>query len=375
MQFIDLKAQQARIRDELEKSYLNVLDHGRYIIGPEVLELEDKLSDYTGAKHVISCSNGTDALSMALMVLGIGKGDAVFTTAYSFYATAETILLTGATPIFVDIEKSTFNIDVNKLEQVIDKTIAQNKLTPKAIMTVDLFGLPADYKEIRRIADKYDLKIIEDAAQAFGGQYFGESTCNLGDIGTTSFFPAKPLGCYGDGGAVFVNDDEMADVLKSIRVHGKGADKYDNIRVGLNARLDTVQAGVLIEKLKIFDDELDAKTNIAKKYGEYLSRYVDVPVFEDGYKTALAQYTIMVRGDERDELSAHLNDCGIPTMIYYTKPMPLLKALDDYGYKAEEFPVAVECSKKCLSLPMHAYLSDDDFAKIFDAFDAFYSTK
>ena len=375
MQFIDLKKQQERIRSGLEKSYLKILDHGKYIMGPEIKELEKKLADYTGAKHCVSCANGTDALFMAMMVYGIGLNDAVFTTAFSFFATAETVMLTGATPVFVDIEKDTFNINTELLEKAIIKTIGEKKLTPRAIIPVDLFGVSCDYRQIRRIAKKYDLKIIEDGAQAFGGKYFDENVCNLGDISITSFFPAKPLGCYGDGGAVFTNDDDVADVLTSIRVHGKGTDKYDNIRVGLNARLDTVQAGVLLEKLKIFDDELMTKDIIANKYNNFLKKYVDVPVVSDGYMSGYAQYTIMVRGCERDELKDHLNDCGIPTAIYYTSPIPMLKALDGYGNREEDFPVAVDCSKKVLSLPFHAYLSGDEIKQIFDAFDSFYKKK
>jgi UDP-2-acetamido-2-deoxy-ribo-hexuluronate aminotransferase len=372
MQYIDLRAQQKRIRAGLEKSYLEILDHGRYIMGPEIDVLEKKLADYSGAKHVVSCSNGTDALSMALMALNIGAGDAVFTTAFSFYATCETIMLCGATPIFVDIEADTFNIDVEKLEAVIEKTISAGELNAKAIMTVDLFGLPCDYKKIRKIANKYNLKIIEDAAQSFGGEYFSKKACNLADIGCTSFFPAKPLGCYGDGGAVFVNDEALFNVLKSIRIHGKGVDKYDNVRVGLNARMDTVQAGVLIEKLKIFDDELKSKTENFERYGQYLNQYVDVPSVKNGYKTAIAQYTIVVKGDKRDALAAHLKAFGVPTMIYYQTALPFLKATAHLKNDEADFPVAVDMSKRVLSLPMHAYMTDGDFKVIFDAFDAFY---
>jgi UDP-2-acetamido-2-deoxy-ribo-hexuluronate aminotransferase len=375
MQFIDLKAQQARIKDGLKQSYNDILDHGKYIMGPEIGKLEKALSEYTGTKHAISCSSGTDALSMALMALGVNKGDAVFTTAFSFYATAETTALLGATPIFVDIDEKTYNMDTVKLEDAVKKVIKEKRLNPKAIMAVDLFGLIADYDKISDIAKEYGLKVIEDAAQSFGGVYNDKKACSFGDIGCTSFFPAKPLGCYGDGGAVFTDDDELANIMKSIRVHGKGSDKYDNVRIGLNARMDTVQAGVLLEKLKIFDDELDAKQKVSSRYNEYLSKYADVPIIPKKYKSAWAQYTLKLKGYEREKLLAHLNSKGIPTAIYYVTPMPLLKAFDYLGLEEKDYPVSVDASKKVFSLPMHAYLTDEEFEQIFDAFDAFYKGK
>jgi len=372
MQFIDLKAQQERIREGLKKSYEDILSHGRYIMGPEISKLESELGSYIGSKHTLSCSSGTDALSLALMALGVGVRDAVFTTAFSFFASAETIALLGATPVFTDIDEKTYNIDSERLRERIEKTIEEGKLTPKAIVTVSLFGLAADYDEIKKIADEFDLKIIDDSAQSFGGIYKDRKACTLGDIGCTSFFPAKPLGCYGDGGAVFTEDEELFEIMKSLRVHGKGSDKYDNVRIGLNARMDTVQAGVLLEKLKIFDDELSKKQEVAKRYGDHLSKYVEVPVVANGYKSAWAQYTIKLKGLEREELLAHLKKRGIPTAVYYVTPMPLLKAFEYLQPTAKDYPVAVNASKKVMSLPMHAYLTDDDFERIFGAFDDFY---
>lgn len=358
MQFIDLKAQQDRIRPQIDAAIKRVLDHGVYIMGPEVAELERMLAEFVGVKHAIACSSGTDALLLPLMAYGIGPGDAVFTTPFTFFATAEMIALTGATPVFVDIDPVTFNIDPIKLEEaIINSTskIQNSKLTPKAIIPVDLFGLPADYDRIMPIAEKYGLRVIQDAAQSFGALYHGRRAPGLGHVGATSFFPAKPLGCYGDGGAVFTDDDDLADVMRSLLVHGKGADKYNNVRIGLNARLDTIQAAILIEKMKIYPEEIELRQLVAARYTQALSgsEFV-VPEVPEGLTSVWAQYTI--RCKDRDVVQAKLAKAGIPTMVYYVKPMHLLDAMSYLGYKEGDFPVAEEAARAVLSLPFHPYL-------------------
>ncbi len=372
MPLIDLAAQQKRIEGGVKKSFERVLAHGHYIMGPEVAELEKQLSEYVGVKNTISCSSGTDALSLVLMAMGIGPGDAVFTTAFTFFATAETIALCGATPVFVDVDPVTFNMDLGKLEEVIKATQKTTKLKLKAIMTVSLFGLVMDYSAVRAIADKYGMKVIEDAAQSFGASHNGKKSGTFGDAGCTSFFPAKPLGCYGDGGMVVTDDDELAAIMRSIRVHGQGTDKYDNVRIGLNARIDTVQAGILLEKLKIFDDEMEKRQQVAAIYAEHLNEYVDVPQIPEGYVSAYAQYTIKLRNGERESLAGFLKASGIPTAVYYRAPLPMLGAFKYLGLKAEDFPVAMDLSRSVISIPMHPYLDDRDFARIFKAFEAFY---
>lgn len=354
MQFIDLAAQYKHLKTKIDKRIQDVLDHGKYIMGPEVQELEEKLADYVGVKHAITCANGTDALTLAMMVLDIKPGDAVFCPTFTFFATAEVIAYEGATPVFVDSDEATFNICPIDLEKRIQATIAEGKLIPKAIIAVDLFGLPANYPEIQKIADKYNLKLVEDAAQGFGGSINGKKAGSFGDIATTSFFPAKPLGCYGDGGAVFTNNDEYAELIKSYRVHGKGSDKYDNVRIGMNSRLDTIQAAVLLEKLAEFPTELIARNAAAANYEKNLATTFRTPVVPEGYLSSWAQYTLV--SDERDAAMAKYKEQGIPTMIYYGTCMHQQSAFKGLEYQPGNFPTAEKLAKTVFSLPMHGYL-------------------
>ena len=354
IQFIDLAAQYQHLKTKIDARIKTVLEHGNYIMGPEVQELEDELAKYVGVKHAITCANGTDALTLAMMVLGIKEGDAVFCPTFTFFATAEVIAYEGATPVFVDSDESTFNICPIDLEKRIQATIAEGKLTPKAIIAVDLFGLPANYPEIQKIADKYNLKLVEDAAQGFGGSIDGKRAGSFGDIATTSFFPAKPLGCYGDGGAIFTNNDEYAELLKSYRVHGKGKDKYDNIRIGMNSRLDTIQAAILLEKLAEFPTELISRNKAADNYEKTLSDKYQTPKVPKGYVSSWAQYTLV--STNRDVEMANYKEQGIPTMIYYGTCMHEQTAFSQLGYQAGDFPVAEKLAKSVFSLPMHGYL-------------------
>ena len=360
--FIDLNAQYQRIEDDVNQSIRKVLDHGSYIMGPEVRELESQLSQFCGSKHTISCSNGTDAIVMALMALEIGPGDSVFTPSFTFFATAEAISTVGATPIFVDIDAETYNLDAECLENAIESAQKNSGLNAKAVIAVDLFGLPADYSAIRKVCDNHGLALIEDAAQGFGGKYFDKVAGALGDISTTSFFPAKPLGCYGDGGAVFTDNDDLADRLRSIRVHGKGSDKYDNVRMGLNARLDTLQAAILISKLSIFADEIDRRQNVANLYTEKLQGVVKTPYIPQSYESVWAQYT--VQSDKREAIIETLKSEGIPTAIYYPTPCHLSTAYADLGYQSGDLPVTEMASQSVFSLPMHPYLESDLIEKI-----------
>ena len=358
--FVSLAAQQKIILPKLEQRIKNVLSHGKYIMGPEVAELEKKLAAFAKTRHAITCSSGTDALLMALMAYGIGPGDAVFTTPFTFIATAEVIKLIGATPVFVDIDIETFNILPAGLEAAIKKVTSEGNLNPKAIIPVDLFGLPCDYDRINPIASAYDLVVIEDAAQSFGAEYKGRMAGALGHVGCTSFFPAKPLGGYGDGGAVFTDSDEVADRIKSIRVHGKGADKYDNIRIGINGRLDTLQAAILLSKFEIFPQELESRRSIANAYQEALSanNRLTLPKHFSRIKSAWAQYSILTfDGATRSRIQERLKEKGIPTAVYYPKPLHLQTAFADLGYKKGDFPVSEDCSSRIFSLPMHPYLS------------------
>ncbi|MFC0117863.1 DegT/DnrJ/EryC1/StrS family aminotransferase [Pseudoalteromonas xiamenensis] len=354
MQFIDLAAQYQHLKDKIDARIQAVLDHGHYIMGPEVAELEEKLADYVGVKHAITCANGTDALTLVMMALDIKQGDAVFCPTFTFFATAEVVAYEGATPVFVDSNEDTFNICPIDLEKQIQKVIAEGKLTPKAIIAVDLFGLPANYPEIQRIATQYGLKLIEDAAQGFGGEINGKRAGSFGDIATTSFFPAKPLGCYGDGGAIFTNNDDYAQLIKSLRVHGKGKDKYDNIRIGMNSRLDTIQAAVLLEKLVAFPQELTNRNIAAEKYHSELKEQYKTPVVPAGYVSSWAQYTLVAedRAAEMEKYKAQ----GVPTMVYYGTCMHEQTAFASLGYKSGDFPVAERLAKSVFSLPMHGYL-------------------
>lgn len=350
MQFIDLVAQYKHLKKRIDARIQTVLDHGQYIMGPEVQELEEKLAEYVGVKHAITCANGTDALTLALMAMEIGEGDAVFVPTFTFFASAETVAYAKATPVFVDSDEATFNICPADLEKRIQAVIAEDKLNLKAIMAVDLFGLPANYPEIQKIADKYGLKIIEDAAQGFGGAINGKRACSFGDISTTSFFPAKPLGCYGDGGAIFTDNDKYAELIKSYRVHGKGRDKYDNVRIGMNSRLDTIQAAVLLEKLAEFPKELINRNNAAEMYETGLSGDYNTPKIPSDYVSSWAQYTLVA--DNRDEIIAIYKEQGIPMMTYYNICMHQQTAFNYLKYREGEFPVAEKLSKSVFSIPM-----------------------
>ncbi len=371
MQFIDLKAQQTRIREAIESNIRGVLDHGSYIMGPEIRKLEERLAAYTGVRHAVGCSSGTDALILALMALDIGPGDAVFTAPFTFVATAEVISLLGATPVFVDIDRSTYNIDPSALDKAVTafKDNRENRLfTPRAVIPVDLFGLPADYDAINEIARKHDLMVVEDAAQSFGGEYKGRKACSLGRIGCTSFFPAKPLGAYGDGGMIFTDDDRINETLRSILVHGQGRDKYENVRIGMNGRLDTIQAAVLLAKFDIFAEEIELRQEVAAQYNERLAKAAPdlvLPSIPQGYVSAWAQYSVLARDSEhRADIQATLKEAGIPTAIYYPKPLHLQGAFAGLGYKEGDFPISEDCSKRIFSLPMHPYLKAADQDRI-----------
>jgi UDP-2-acetamido-2-deoxy-ribo-hexuluronate aminotransferase len=435
MDFIDLAAQQRRISEKLSANIAKVLAHGQYINGPEVRELEETLAAYVGAKHAVGCASGTDALLMALMALEIGPGDAVFTTPFTFIATAEVISLLGATPVFVDIDPVTFNLDPAQLERAVaaveqndpaiyplpkcaaawnsnrlasvgiaprenfDDAQAGGKigalspyfLRPRAVIPVDLFGLPADYDAIGAVAARHGLAVVEDAAQSFGGEYRGKKAGAFGRIACTSFFPAKPLGCYGDAGMCFTDDDSLAEALRSIRVHGQGSDKYDNVRIGINGRLDTLQAAILLAKFSIFPEEIELRQEVAKRYDTLLAGIIKTPVIPDGYKSAWAQYSLLARdAAERTALMAKLLNGGVPTAIYYPKPLHRQAAFAGLGYGGEIigscppfsgrlpesktgqqdasrppfFPVSEDCARRIFSLPMHPYLEASAQQKI-----------
>jgi dTDP-4-amino-4,6-dideoxygalactose transaminase len=451
MDFIDLAAQQQRISEKLLANIAKVLAHGQYINGPEVRELEETLAAYVGARHAVGCASGTDALLMALMALEIGPGDAVFTTPFTFIATAEVISLVGATPVFVDIDPVTFNLDPAQLERAVaaveknDPAIyplpksasawncnrlasvrivpvedhdgcanpdpddrrnddAQvggkigalfphsyfSPLRPRAVIPVDLFGLPADYDAIGAVAARHGLAVVEDAAQSFGGEYRGKKAGAFGRIACTSFFPAKPLGCYGDAGMCFTDDDRLAEALRSIRVHGQGSDKYDNVRIGINGRLDTLQAAILLAKFSIFPEEIDLRQEVARRYDALLAGIIKTPVIPDGYKSSWAQYSLLARdAAERNALMAKLRDGGVPTAIYYPKPLHRQAAFAGLGYGGETanqacsatasrntssgspdpsvppfFPVSEDCARRIFSLPMHPYLEASAQQKI-----------
>jgi dTDP-4-amino-4,6-dideoxygalactose transaminase len=374
MQFIDLAAQQERIREQIEANIAAVLDHGKYIMGPEIQRLEEKLAQYVGVKHAISCASGTDALLLALMAYGIGPGDAIFTTPFTFIATGEVISLLGATPVFVDIDPQTFNMDPSKLEPAVravldnraaDLPLPQSSvpLVPRGIIAVDLFGLPADYDRLDAIAGEHDLFVLEDAAQSFGAEYKGNKACSLAQIGGTSFFPAKPLGCYGDGGMCFTDDDNLHEIMMSVRVHGKGTHKYDNVRIGLNGRMDTLQAAVLLAKFDIFPEEIELRQQVARRYSQLLNQKAEVqtPTVPDEMTSAWAQYSVLAEdGTHRNQLQARLKEAGVPTAIYYPKPLHLQTAFKSLGYEEGDFPVSEDYAGRIFSLPMHPYLSDSD---------------
>lgn len=368
MEFRDLKAQYQKYKSEIDAAIQAVLVNANFIGGKEVTELEEQLAEYVGVKHCISCANGTEAMTLVMMAWGIKAGDAVFVPDFTFFATGEIVSFVGATPVFVDVDRDTFNIDTLKLEKAIQKVIVEERLHPQAIIPVDLFGLPANYPELERIAKKYGLLVLEDSAQGFGGAIQGQRACSFGDVATTSFFPAKPLGCYGDGGAIFTNDDGLARLISSLKVHGKGEDKYDNVRIGVNSRLDTIQAAILQVKLRAFmNHELEDVSRVYRFYNERLAGVVEIPIIPDGYYSSFAQYTIKLKNKEqRNGLQAKLKEHGIPALIYYTKPMHRQGAFADMAFDDKEFAVTNELCDIVLSLPMHPYLTEKDVDAVCD---------
>jgi len=380
MDFIDLSSQQKHIRKTIDQNIKAVLDHGQYIMGPEIATLENMLGQYVGAKHAIACASGTDALLMALMAYGVGPGDAVFTTPFTFIATAEVISLLGATPVFIDIDPRTYNIDPDSLERCIaavkkvtsakyplPRPAVNSSLKAKGIIAVDLFGLPADYARLEEIARCHDLFLIEDAAQSFGAACNGKRACSFGEIACTSFFPAKPLGAYGDGGMCFCADDRLAEIMRSIRLHGKGHHKYDNIRIGINGRLDTLQAAILLSKFEIFPEEAERRDSIARRYSSLLGscKSLVTPFVPKGYQSIWAQYSLLARDEKRrDRIMARLQEIGIPTAIYYPKPLHLQDAFSGLGYSRGDFPASEDCATRIFSLPMHPYLTQDEQERI-----------
>lgn len=361
MKFIDLEAQYQRIKPKLDRSLAKLFVRQDFILGKDVDVLERRLAEYAGVKHCVTCSNGTDALSMALILKGYGPGDAVFVPDFTFFSTAEVVAQRGAVPVLVDCRADSFNMDPSALERAVKRVEQEGKLVPRMIIPVDLFGLCADYDAIREIAAAHHLAVLEDGAQGFGAEYHGRRACSLGDIAATSFFPAKPLGCYGDGGAVFTDDDETAARLRSLRVHGKGKTKYENNSLGLNARLDTIQAAVLNCKLDLFEEEIALRNRAASWYHELLCSEVKKPEIPSGYQSVWAQYTIILPDYvNRAELQELLKASGIPTMVYYERPLHLQKALAYLGGKAGDFPVSEYLSSHVLSLPMHPYLKKED---------------
>ena len=359
MDFIDLKTQQGRIRDRIETRINQVLDHGQYIMGPEVKEIESQLAAYIGVKHCITCASGTDALLMALMALDIGPGDEVITVPYTWISTAEVIALLGATTVFVDIEPDTFNINPDLIEAVINPNT-------RAIMPVGIYGQCADMTRINAIAEKHGIPVIEDAAQCFGGTHHGKPSCSLSPIGCTSFFPSKPLGCYGDGGAIFTSDDDLADKLRQIRIHGQKV-KHQHPLIGINGRFDTIQAAILLEKFAIFPEECDLRARVGQRYNDLLSDIpgIQVPIIASGNTSVYAQYTIL--SENREDLAESLKAKDIPSVAYYTAPLHLQGAFAGLGHKPGDFPVTERIAARCLSLPMSPYLTPEDQQQVADA--------
>lgn len=367
MEFRDLHRQYEALKPAIDQAVLSTVAEGRYIMGPAVRELEKQLSAYVGVAHCLTCANGTDALTLALKAWGIGPGDAVFVPDFTFFSSAEVVSLEGATPVFVDVDPSTYNIDPDRLEQAIEAVMAEGRLAPKVIVAVDLFGLPANYPALRAIADRYHLWILEDGAQGFGGAIQGQRACSFGDISTTSFFPAKPLGCYGDGGAVFTDNDQWAALIASYRVHGKGTDKYDNVCVGMNSRLDTLQAAVLQVKLHAFQEQEWMRVNaVAASYTAQLQAYVRTPFVPEGYSSSWAQYTIQLPDRAvRDALQRRLKEAGVPSMVYYPKPMHAQSVFSGpQGAVAMDCPCASVLPDRVLSLPMHPYLTEEEVMRV-----------
>ena len=366
MEFRDLKAQYRHLKGKMDQAVLEVMSDCNFISGHQVTELEDRLAAYVGRKHCIACGNGTDALTMVLKAWGIGPGDAVFVPDFTFFATAEVVAFEGAVPICVDVDPRTFNMDPASLGQAIRSVKAEGELIPKAVIPVDLFGLPADYRRILPIANEHNLLVLEDAAQGFGGKLDGKQAGSFGDASTTSFFPAKPLGCYGDGGAIFTDDDETATYIRSFQVHGKGSHKYENVRIGWNSRLDTMQAAILLVKLDAFQEfELAAVQDVAREYDKSLPSEMLKPFIPEGFTSSWAQYTVQVR--HRDSVQEHLKTKSIPTMVYYPKPLHEQSAFKGFhNYVA--CPNAEHLCEVVLSLPMHPYVSNEDFRQVSDIF-------
>lgn len=374
MQFRDLQKQYEILKIQIDEAMIKVAGSAKFISGPEVKELEKQLADYVGVKHCITCANGTDAISIALRAWGIGKGDAIFVPDFTFFSSGECPADEGATPIFVDVDPRTYNLDTVKLEEAILKVKEEGKYNAKAVVAVDLFGLPADFDSIKKICDKYGLLILEDAAQGFGGSINGKRACSFGDISTTSFFPAKPLGCYGDGGAIFTDNDEWAELIRSICVHGKDTSnpndpnaKYNNIRIGKNSRLDTIQAAILLAKFKAFVDfELDDINKVASWYKDKLSdTELVLPYIPERYYSSWAQFTVQIPdGIDRSSVQAQLKEAGIPSMIYYAKPMHLQGAFNDTASMNADCPVTEQLCKTVLSLPIDPYKTEEDIGTV-----------
>jgi dTDP-4-amino-4,6-dideoxygalactose transaminase len=364
--FIDLAAQRRRLGKSVDEAIARVLSHGQYIMGPEVLELERRLAEFCGARHAISCSSGTDALQLVLMAKGIGPGDAVICPSFTFCATAEVVALLGATPVFAEIDAATFNLNAASIARAA-ATARKLGLKPKVVIPVDLFGLPAEHDAIAEVASAEGLFVLDDAAQGFGATFKDKPLGVFGLATATSFFPAKPFGCYGDGGAIFTDDDVLADVIRSLRVHGQGADKYDNVRIGMTGRLDTIQAAILIEKLKIFPDEIAARARIARRYNERLADVAIVPQLPNRSSSVWAQYTIRLAPGRRDGLAAALKGEGIPTAIYYPKPLHRQEAYAGFPVADGGLAVSDRVADEVISLPMHAYLDETVQDRIVEA--------
>lgn len=366
MQFIDLQKQYKQLKNEIDEGIHSVLSHSNYIMGQQVVDLEEQLAEFVGAKHCITCGNGTDALLLALLAYDIKPGDAVFVPTFTFYATAEVVSACGATPVFVDVDKKTFNILPDDLDNAIKEVINNKKLNPRAIIVVDLFGLPYNNEKIIEISKNYNLLVIEDGAQGFGGSINGRRACSFGDISTTSFFPAKPLGCYGDGGAIFTNETKVKDYLESSRVHGKGNNKYDNVRVGMNSRLDTIQAAILLPKLRAFREyELNMRNHVARIYNEMLNETVQTPYIPEGFQSSYAQYSVLFKSEQqRDSVQKVLKENDVPTMIYYKKSMHQQTVYRSNASIHRGFPNSEEISKTILSLPIGPYLNENSIFQV-----------
>lgn len=360
MDFIDLGRQYERIKEEVDTGIRRVIDSRHFIMGPEIVELEKNLANFTGRKFCLTCGSGTEALQIPLMAFELKKTDAVFVPSFTFFASAESISLAGATPVFVDID-DTFNISVDSLRNEIERVINEGILTPKGIIPVDLFGRSANYDKIIPIAQKYNLFVLEDAAQGFGGKLHNRRNGSFGDVSATSFFPAKPLGCYGDGGAIFTDDEKLYNKMKSIRVHGSGSNRYDNVRIGLNGRMDTIQAAVVLAKLDIFENELDARQNVAKWYSEELKDFFVIPRVDKDYYSAWAQYTLLAKDEsERDMVVQKMKENDIPVMIYYPIPLHEQSSYKSLGYGNVVLPNCSSIAKRVFSLPMHPYLKYEE---------------